>query len=80
MRTSWNTYVKRWMVVSFVKRGNSGRKLDFVEKIMNLNYDLLRSRPHGVVVMFRELGFSSPGSRVPILGTDLHHCSDPHAK
>ena len=32
---SWNTYEKGWMVVSFIKRGNSGKGLDFIEKIMN---------------------------------------------
>ena len=37
MGISWNTSEKEWIVVSFIKRGNSGRRLDFVEKIMNLN-------------------------------------------
>lgn len=36
MGIRWNTYEKEWMVVSFIRRGNSGR-LDFIEKIMNLN-------------------------------------------
>ena len=36
MGIRWNTYEKEWMVVSFIRRGNSGRRSDFIEKIMNL--------------------------------------------
>ena len=37
MGISWNTSAKEWIVVSFIRRGTSGRRLDFIEKIMNLN-------------------------------------------